>query len=78
MWCAVNLPLFTSPFSSPSTHGGIFVVIGYAVLIGYSFMFVCKYIKNTRIQLGVFFFMRCNYSDIWISRLVRKIYPIGK
>lgn len=53
LWCANHLPLFYTLFSLPSYYGGIFVAIGFSVLIGYSFMFASQHIKSSRIQLGL-------------------------
>lgn len=56
-WMADYVPLFATLFTLPSFHGGVFIAIGYSVLIGYGFMFMYQRIKSFRAQ--IVFFLLC-------------------
>ncbi len=53
LWCANHLPLFYTLFSLPSYYGGIFIAIGFSVLIGYGFMFACQHSKSSRMRISI-------------------------
>ncbi|MEK6645446.1 MAG: hypothetical protein AABY84_02070, partial [Candidatus Firestonebacteria bacterium] len=51
MWMADKFKYYLLIFSAPAVHGGIFIVISYSVLLAYSYVFVCRLIKNLRLRL---------------------------